>query len=211
MSLASTPSCYSEFPKTLYIVCKNTWLCSFLTLGSARSSLTSTFVVLGVLNNYFLLLADLLHTITNARHVKALSFSLMSFLSWTCCLIMRLCACGLLYLHALQQDAASMHSEQSWGLSGRQGEETEQSLFFPQHFQLSQLVKTAKLGILLLHWLAIWPVMKCLGSFLCVKNPPEMADEWDQSASVLLWQQWSNQRCWQHWWTEACREDAVPE
>lgn len=51
-----------------------------------------------------------------------LSLSVVSFPSWSCCLITWVCAFGLLHLHALQQDAASVHSDQSWGLSWRQGE-----------------------------------------------------------------------------------------
>ena len=74
---------------------------------------------------------------------------------------------------------------------------------------LSWLAKTAKLRILLLHRLSLWPLMRCLGSFLCVEKPTEMADEWEQGACMLLWQQWSYQRCWQHCQTEAHREYAA--
>lgn len=60
--------------------------------------------------------------------------------------------------------------------------EAEQSLFFPQHFQLSPLAKTAKLGILLLHWLVLWPLMRCLGSFPCVRKPLR----WQMSGNKVL-------------------------
>lgn len=114
------------------------------------------------------------------------------------------------YLQAMQQNAAYVHSDQSQGLSWKQGERQRSDFPSPNiSSSLSWLAKPAKLKILLLHKLSLWPLMRCLGSFPYVKKPTEMADEWEQGTCLLLWQQRSYQRCWQHCQTEARREDAV--
>lgn len=64
--------------------------------------------------------------------------------------------------------------------------EAEQSLFFPQHFQLSPLAKTAKLGILLFALTCLMTTDEMLGLISMCQEAPEMANEWEQGACVLL-------------------------